>query len=289
MKVLEGIIKFYIVYMIFGTMALIVLYGSADLKYLLLTGESFFQTLIHASEDMAEAEAMRAVLSFLRIAWESVPGETFFEAVLGISFESNVGADITALLLNLLQGDKTVALIANNLQNYKLFWRDMAVATSASMVLYAVAHLKTKLVGKDISVWLGFAMASIFWIFAGYTFAETITCALELRVSYDNLKILYIIITVTAILLEASIHAYGGKCCPLRLIALLCLKIFFNLLRSAFVLYMCKAFASFFFIGSAGDFVNIPLNLFGITVSAGIVLYTILIEAEVSKWAEKVL
>jgi len=245
--------------------------------------------LIHSPGSISEEEAREAVQRFLLIALESIPGDEFFDAVLGISFNTNVVPDITSVIFDLFESGKTASVLAANLRNYDLFWRDMAVATCASMVLYSVAHLKDKLAGKDLSVWIGFAFASVFWIFAGYTFAETITFALELRVNSNYLNILYIVITTTAVLLEAFIHAYGGKCSPLRLIALLCLKIFFNLLRSAFVLYMCRVIITLFSIEVSSGPVNIPLNMFGMIVSAGIVLCTILLEAKVTKWSEKVL
>lgn len=287
-RVIEGFIKFYIVYFFFGTLALIILFASADLKFFIETGEGFFQALVNSSDSISEEASVEIVEKFFLIVFESVPGDTFFDAVLGISFDSNVGADITSLVIDLLKSGETISVLARNLQNYTLFWRDMAVATSASVVLYAVAHLKSKIAGQGISVWLGFALASVFWIFAGYTFAETLIYALDMRVRSDNLNVLYIIITATAILLEGFIHAYGGKCSAIRLLASLCLKIFFNLLRSAFVFYLCRIYLSFFNI-EVLSVLDIYLNTFGMTVSTGIVIGTVLIEAKVNKWAEKML
>lgn len=288
-KIIEGLIKFYIVYMLFGVMAVIILYASADLKCLIQTGESFFQDMIHSPDSIGDDRVANAVQRFFLIAFESVPGDTFFDAVFGISFSNNVGADITSHIIDVFQSGETISEFAAKLNGYDLFWRDMAVATCASMVLYAVAHLKTQLVGNGIAVWLGFALASVFWILAGYTFAETLTYSLEVIVGFGELTALYIIITVTAILLEASIHAYGGKCSVVRLVVLLFSKIIFNLIRTAFVLYICKVITSFFGVGSTATLINIPINMLGVMTAAGIVVCISLVEAQITEWSEKII
>lgn len=274
-KIIEGFIKFYIVYVIFGAMALIILYASADLRCLIETGESLFLTLLFAPDSLNDDAIIRTVQNFLLIAYKSVPGDVFFDTVLDISFDSNICADVPSLIRDLLHSGKTRATLSEAFQNYDLFWRDMAVATAASMVLYTVDHIKTRLAGKAISVRLGFALASVFWIFAGYTFAETITYALEKDVASDKLTILYVIIIITTGLLEVFFHAYEEKCSALHLVVLLCLKIFFNLLRNAFVLYMCRIILSFFDVLVPKSML---LNILGIVIPASVVIGTIFLE-----------
>ena len=292
-KVIWGLLKFYYVYIGFGVLAVIILYASADLRLLIESLESgngvqsFLQTMIHAPETLDDKDAAEAVLNYFKVAFDSVPGETYFNAVLNVSFDSNVGSDIAGLLVDLVDGGTEEPVLVQGLRNYELFWRDMAVATSASMVMYAVMHLKKKIAGRSISVILGFALASVFWIYASYTFGETVTFALERVINTDNLKALYIIIVLVAIGLESSIHAYGGKCSLLRLAALLCLKIAFNLVKCVFAWYMCSLIA--FFINSqdmpsAAAFAG---GITGIMTSGGIFFAVALLEAKLTDWAEK--
>ena len=232
---------------------------------------------------------MNGILKIFKTVFDSVPGDTFFDTVLGISFDSNVSSDLISSIIDLVKHEDTFFDLKDKLKDYTLFWRDMAVTTSASMVLYAVSHFKSKISKKSISVWLGFALASILWIFAGYTFAETVTFALERRVAMSNLNYLYIIIIVTAILLEALIHSYGGNCSVFRLIVLLFFKIIFNLFKSFFVLYICRTLVNLFNISESSNVSIIPLNIISVLISAGIVICIISAESIITKWSEKVI
>ena len=288
-KLICGFIKFYIFYMLFGVFAIIILYASADLRCIIDNEGSFLWLLLRYPEHVDDLTALRAIWHYFEIAFDSVPGETFLNALLGVSFDSNVVPDIASAMLDLFQSEKAISKFAETIGSYELFWRDMAVATCASMVLYAVVHLKKQLAGKDFSAQVGVALASVFWILAAYTFGETLTCALEIRTLAGKTDALYIIITVSAIMLEAFIHAYGGRCSPIRLIALLCSKIFFNLIRSFFVLFACKVLISLLDVTNAEYIVKIPLNIFAMTISAAIVLCVSLVESKITDWAERIL
>lgn len=286
-KLVRGLIKFYVVYAGFSVFAVVILYASADLKCFIESGESFLMALLLKPETVTDSMAARSVLSFFAIAFEAVPCDTFLEGLFNISFDSNVGADISSLIIELLQSGEAASRLAKALQAYTLFWRDMAVTSCASMVLYAIAHLKSKLVGKDLCVQLGFALASVFWILAAYTFAEVLTYTLELRFSTNQLNALYIVIMTTTVLLEALIHAYGGECAISRLIALLSLKIFFNLIKNAFLIYTYATLLSFIHIQDSVSLVVLPINMLGLAASIGIFLCIFGLEAKITKWAEK--
>ncbi len=287
-KIIWGLIKFYFVYMAFGVLAIIILYASADLKCLITTGESFIRTMIHSPESIDDAEAMMAITDYFRIAIDSVPCDTYFESVLGISLDNSVNVDIIGLVIKLIESGEAGTVMVEKFKGYTLFLRDMSVATCASMVLYAVAHLKSKLAGKSFSVMLGFALASIFWIFAGYTFGESLTFALEQRVGADNRSVLYVIIIITAIALESIIHSYGGKCSAFKLIILLCLKLFFNLLKCVFAWYMCTILTLSLGAGGAGAIGFMSDGIINMMLSAGLIVCISLLESKLTQWAERV-
>lgn len=293
-KIIMGFIKFYVVYMLFGVAASIILCVSADLRCLIDPNirESFFLTMIHSPESLPPDAGERATIRFWLIAFDSVPGDTFLSALLGVSFDSNVIPDIAGLIGDMFKSGNVIANVAEKLYTYDLFWRDMAVATCASMVLYAVVHLKDllkKFLCADLSVWIAWAMASVFWIFAAYTFGEVLVYALELRVDPGNWNILYIIIIITALLLEAVIHAWGGKCKAWKLIVLLSTKIFFNMQRGLFVAHIC---ATILFIASAvstansGLIMKVPFNMLAIIMSSVVVIGLSIVESKLTKWSE---
>ena len=286
-KLIEGLIKFYIVYMVFGAMAMVIIYASADLRCFIQTGESFLSMLVKSSGSLTEERIARKVIELFSIALKSVPGDTFFNTVMGISIDSNVISSTISFVLGLFRSGETRAALLEGIRNYDLFWRDMAVVTSSSFVIYAVVHLKEKVAGKGISIQLGFALSSVFWIFAGYSFAETVVYALELCVLQGNLTALYIIIMLTAVFLEAGIHAFGKRCLVSRLIVLFFVKIFLNLLRNAFALYMCCVFVSFFDIMSVSDLTNALFNVLFLILSAAIIICSFLAEAKLRHWSEE--
>ena len=286
-KLIEGLLKFYIVYMLFGGLAILIICASADLRCFIQTGEGFFSILLKSADTISDEAVERRILDFFFVAFESVPGDTFFDTVLDISADSNVIANMISLGVDLLQSGETRVDLMEKFRNYALFWRDMAVITSSSFVIYAVSNFKEKLAGKDFSVKFGFALSAIFWIFAGYTFAETIVYALELSIPQANLNELYIFIMLVAAFLEAGIHAIGKRCAVTRLIALFFVKIFFNLLRNAFALYMCCVFVLFFDIMSVSNLANAFLNVILLALSAAIIMCTFIAEDKIRNWSEK--
>ena len=286
-KIIWGFIKFYLVYMAFGIFANIILYASADLRCFVETGDSFIRTMIAAPESISEEMAFAEVLNYLQIAFDSIPGDGYFSSVLGIAFNGNVSAEVFLAALDLIKKGEAGAVLINTLWNYEEFWREMAVATCASMVLYAVMHLRKIIAGKSISVILGFAFASVFWIFAAFTFGEAITYALEIRVSQENLNVLYIGIIIFAALFESVIHAYGGKCRVARLIIALLTKVGINLLRCIFAWYFGKLVFALFSVASLSDVTVMLSNLMGILISSAVVIVSVYLEGKLFDWAEE--
>lgn len=110
LKVIWGFLKFYYVYIGFGVFAIIILYASADLRLLIESLEhgngvhSFLQTIIHAPETLDDRDAMEAVMNYFKVAFDSVPGDNYFNAVLNVSFDSNVISEVGTLLFDLVNG-----------------------------------------------------------------------------------------------------------------------------------------------------------------------------------------
>ncbi len=280
---IKAFIKFYYHYMLFGILAIIILYASADVRCFIETGESFFWTLRNDSQNITEIEAFIAVSRFFKIAIASIPsGEAFVEALLGITFDSNMETDVISLFADLIKSGEALSTLGEAIRIYPLFSKDMAVATLASMVLYATAHAKERFERRGLSARLGIWLSSIFWILAAYTFADTVTYALEKRVSPENYNSLYIIIIVFAVILEMVIHAYGGRCSIIRLSALLCFKLLLNIPKAVLVWYVCYLFVYSFTVGGLS-------NISAMLIFAGLVVCLFGLEGKVTKWAHKAL
>ena len=234
---------------------------------------------------MTEEDAFNLVGNAIEVVYKAVPGETFLEGILGVAIDGDVASNVIESIINLWKSGNLGSSVVEGIKSYDEFWRDMSVATCAAFVLYAVENLKSRIGVKGIGAKLGFYLASIFWVLAGYTFGEVITSALEKRVDESRWMILYIIIVVVAVVLEAAVHAFGEKCAVWKLIVLFCLKQLTNIVRTVFAALMCTCFVGIFTISteSAEALMNPLSNVVGMIISAGLVVSISALDSRLKK------
>ncbi len=280
-KLFIGCFKFLFTYFLFGVFAVIIIYASADVLHIVHYGSSYLKTII--SQPVSEAYAGEAVLYFMSTAFHSLPFTDFFNESMGLLLDG-AGGNIFKMLYTVvydLQG--FVNDLRNYVQNIQTFLRDMAVATLASFVFFAVVDLKDKVLkSRSIFITLGFALASVFWIFAGYTFGECLVTVLETLIVQSETQravLLYVILILLAVGLEALIHAFSKKCTIHRLLVFTAVKIVFNILKAwlAWLMYM--------------ELVQIlvlinPMIYISVLLITALFFFMALAENKLSKWSE---
>lgn len=280
-KFFIGCLKFLFVYFLFGVFAVIIIYASADVLHIVRNGSSYLRVIF--SQPVSEAYAGEAVLYFMSTAFRSLPFTTFFNESMGLLLDG-AGGNIFKMLYSVaydLQG--FINDLRNYVKNVQTFLRDMAVATLASFVFFAVVDLKDKVLkSRSISATLGFAFASIFWIFAGYTFGECLVTVLETLIVQDTMQRalpLYVVLILLAVGLETLIHAFSKKCTIHRLLIFTAVKIVFNILKAwlAWLMYMELA--------QILVFIN-PMIYVSVLLIAALFFFMALVENKLSKWSE---
>ena len=240
-KLISGFLKFYLTYAFFGMFAIFIIYASADVLLLVQTGQSYLLQMIFDPDTVSDEKVKDAVVYFIKVSFDSIPGEAYFEDAFGLAIDGANG-NVFTFVLNVSQDYDMISSMRMSFVDYAPnFLRDISITSLSTFVFFAVVHFKDiVLKTNSISVFLGFIFASFFWLLAGYTFGGCLVSSLELIVDTKNRIVLYIVLIMLAIGLEALIHAFANKCSVFRLLALSILKIFFSVVKVFFVWYMCR-------------------------------------------------
>lgn len=283
--IIEKCLKFWFHYTAMGLLAMIIIYASVDAQCFLATGQSPFMALWKGPAEMGEEAVSSYVKMVMERAFQAIPDGTFFNDLLKISFGDEVG-EILYSATKFFQSGNVISQFTAAMQNHAFFWKDMASASSASLVFYALDHLKDKTKEKknnNITAWFGFVLVSGFWLLAGCSFAKTITEAVPLIVPDDMLTYAYILITIAEGIIEVIFHACSKKNCSFigLLFCLCCQILLFTPIRNTFMLFMCRIIASFTHEQTFTIF-----HLQAITISAAIIITVIILEGKLKSLAE---
>ena len=236
-----GVIKFLFTYTVFGSIAVFLIYAAIDARIVINTGTSLLWPLLQG-EIISENAAIAMITDFLTQAYNSIP----FGDLLGESISFNTDVNMAGTIFNLIITGDLSHLARDAFNNYDAFWREMAVAAIASFVLYAYKDIKDHIHTKDISVWLGWLIPTVFWVMAAFACAETITYALEIRTTITNRNITYVIIIVFAFLFEAVISAFAKKLSVWRTLLVLVINLATTFLKSLFAWCVCFVYLGVF-------------------------------------------
>ncbi|MBE6567319.1 MAG: hypothetical protein E7657_01530 [Ruminococcaceae bacterium] len=207
-------LKFYFVFAVFGMLANVITYTSADLLFFVESGctQSYWMQLMNSTDANAEIVAWRAFNYFWQTAFRLIPFDGFFETTLGSAFDGADG-NIFTFVIGLFGEDGCVLKPpASFWQQTPLILKDGAIAALSSFVIFAVLDFKKRvLASKSFASKLGFAFAFPFWIFAGYTFANCLITSLELIFNAKQSSSLYFWMIVLGVLLMIFIQWVGSR------------------------------------------------------------------------------
>lgn len=276
-KIIFGLIKFYLVFSIFGMFANIITYVSADMLLVVQNKESYLYAFFTSPEALNEHYALETVSYFMKTAINSIPGDAYFEDTLGI-FLDGANGNVFTFMENVLANEGVVKTLKLGFADYvPYFLRDMSVTMLASFVIFAVSDLKDKILDrKSLSIFLGFSFSLFFWLLAGYTFGNCLVTALEQRVAENNRIILYIILIIFSVGFETTVHSFAKKCPLSRLLILSSVKILFSVITAFLAWLMCASVTSYFSL-------QVIPSLFILSL---LFLIFFAVESNTSRWAE---
>lgn len=303
-KLIFGAIIFFFIYFIFGTMGLAIIYVSGDVLHIVENHSSILCYLFTANE-LTEDIAIDFFGYYYSFVFESVPFHTFLDGSFGTFYDGAEGS-ILAFIIEIISNIGNPEIAKNFVYSFETqtteIVRGVAVAALASFVIFAVIDLKdnlnrvvTKFFGVEgsLAAALGFGLASVFWIFAGYTFGESLTRSLAIIMPGSDI-VLYIVIAVFALCFETVIRAYAKRCTVMKVAATLLVKLLFNATKAFLAWFMCRniLLAINNFAGIDPDnvlpFLQVSLKIFmSITIIAVLFFFLSVAEQKLEAWCKK--
>lgn len=171
--IIPGLIKFFFVYYIFGTIALFTISLSLIAIHCIENGS--LQMLVYFESGNMD---MPFLITFLvEGIGASVPFDSFFELLIGQ--EGNIFAGIFEFFSNLFHTES----VTTAWKDYSPFFlRDLSLAALANLIFFLFSRLNRLLIIFDgFAAQFGFIIVSVLWYFSSYCMSE---CILKISEAY---------------------------------------------------------------------------------------------------------
>lgn len=218
-KFILGYIRFLFVYMLLGVFANAIIYICAGvISYIVDPSFADVVARVFSSPgSINEQDAYALVKAYYSTIKASIPGDAFLDESLGVAFNGlaleGVDGNIFTMLYGIVNGAESGALMVP-IGDYTVeFVRDIAKVSLSSLLIFILLEIKGFILKKaSLADGIAFALASVFWIFASYTFGECVIFCLERIINNPGMNILlYVILIITSCGISIVSNAYSGK------------------------------------------------------------------------------